>query len=287
MSSAASTRGDMDVDAAMALAKERGVDRLEAQRLLAHILGKERSWLLAHGEAPLAPGATQIFERGLSRRMDGEPLGYVVGSQEFHGLSLEVDPRVLVPRPDTEVLVDWALELLKGEFGGLQEPRVADLGTGSGAVAIAISAAIAHRHARACVWASDVSEDALTVARANARRHAPSIRFAQGSWWAALTGLRFDLVVSNPPYIAGGDLHLPALRSEPHGALTPGPTGLEALDDIISGASSHLVPGGWLLLEHGFDQATAVQRSLASHGFRQVSSRTDLAGHQRCTGGQL
>jgi release factor glutamine methyltransferase len=287
VSSVASTPGEMDVDAAIALARQRGVDRLEAQRLLAHLLGKDRTWLLAHGEATLATGVTLAFEQGLSRRLDGDPIAYIIGTQEFHGLSLEVDPRVLVPRPDTEVLVDWGLQLLQGEFGALHEPRVADLGTGSGAIAIAIAAAVGRRHTRARVWATDVSEEALTVARGNARRHAPSIRFAQGSWWSPLKGLRFDLVVSNPPYIAGGDVHLPALRSEPHGALTPGPTGLEALDDIISGASSHLARGGWLLLEHGFDQATAVQRSLASHGFRQVSSRTDLAGHQRCTGGHL
>jgi release factor glutamine methyltransferase len=160
---------------------------------------------------------------------------------------------------------------------------VADLGTGSGAVAIAIG----HRHPRAQVWATDLSEEALTVARANAQQLCPPIQFAQGAWWSALRGLRFDLVVSNPPYIADGDEHLRALGSEPRGALTPGPSGMEALRAIVSGAPQHLVPGGWLLVEHGFEQAAATRALLVDQGFRRVSSRQDLAGHLRCTGGQL
>lgn len=272
----------MTVAQALAAAQSAGLERLDAQLLLGHLLGQPRSWLIAHDGDTLAPTEADAYAALCARRAAGEPFAYLVGEREFHGLSLQVSPAVLVPRPDTEVLVDWALELLAGEMAGQPAPEVVDLGTGSGAIALAVK----HRHPGARMSAVDLSEAALAVARANADRLGLAIEFHTGSWWQALAGRRFDLVLSNPPYIAGGDPHLAALAHEPALALTPGGDGLDAIRRIVAGAPAHLAPGGWLLLEHGYDQAEAVAALLRAAGFAGVVTRHDLAGQPRCTGGQ-
>ncbi len=271
------------VQQALAQASATGLDSLDAQWLLCHLLQQPRTWLRSHADAPLPTAITLAFASGCQRLGQGEPLAYLLGEQGFHGLLLQVTPAVLVPRPDTETLVDWALALLP-TLATLANanPRVLDLGTGSGAVALAV----AHRWPAAQVSATDVSPAALAVARANALRLALPVAFAAGDWWQAVpAGSRFELLLSNPPYIAGDDPHLPALRHEPRLALTPGGDGLGALAAIIHGAPSHLAAGGWLLLEHGWDQAAAVASLLQTAGFGQISTRADLAGRPRCTGG--
>jgi release factor glutamine methyltransferase len=261
-----------------------GVDRLDAQLLLAQVLGlgerEARAWLRAHDTDLLDEPQHQRFRALLQRRRAGEPVAYLLGRKEFHGLMLQVSPEVLVPRPDTEVLVDWALEALEGRTA----PRVLDLGTGSGAIALALAQA----RPDAVVSAVDFSAQALAVAMSNATRLGLTLRGLQGSWWQALPAgeAPFDLVVSNPPYIAEGDPHLADLRHEPLLALTSGPDGLDAIRTIVADAPRHLRPGAWLLLEHGHDQADAVQALLHQAGFEAVDSRRDLGGHRRCTGGR-
>ena len=269
-----------DVAQALALARAGGVERLDAQRLLALLMGQPRSWLLAHGDAALNEEQAAAFRAGLVRLVAGEPLAYLTGEQEFHGLLLRVSLQVLVPRADTEVLVDWALDILKT---GMAAPEVLDLGTGSGAIALAL----AHGHPTARVSAVDASAGALAVARANGERLGLAVEWIASDWWTALAQRRFDLIVSNPPYIAGSDAHLDALHHEPLIALTPGGDGLDALRHIAAGARQHLRPGGWLLLEHGHDQAEAVSALLRSQGLQDVQTRHDLAGHPRCTGARL
>lgn len=263
---------------ALAQAQASGVARLDAQWILCHLLKQSRPWLLAHDQDALPPVAAAAWPELLARRAGGEPLAYVLGEREFCGLNLHVSPAVLVPRPETEWLVDWALECLDTS----PSPDVIDLGTGSGAVALAICHARPHAH----ILATDASAEALRVAQRNARRLGLDIAFAQGDWWAAAAGQRFGLAVSNPPYIAEEDPHLAALRHEPQGALTAGADGLGALLPLIRSAPRHLLPGAWLLLEHGHDQADAVQALLQAAGFEAVSTRSDLAGLPRCTGGR-
>ena len=267
---------------AMHEARTLGIDRLDAQMVLGWILGRTRSWLVAHDDAALDRAQADAVRSAFARRAAGEPLAYVIGRKEFHGLTLQVDRDVLVPRPDTEVLVDWALELLAGPLAVRLRPRVVDLGTGSGAIALAVKQA----HPAAALVATDASAAALGVAGANAARLGLELAFALGSWWAALPGERFDLVLGNPPYIAEGDPHLPALRHEPISALTSGGNGLDGLREIIVGAGEHLEPGGWLLLEHGHDQAESVHGLLELHGFAEIATRRDLGGQPRCTGGR-
>jgi len=267
---------------AMHEARTLGIDRLDAQMVLGWILGRTRSWLVAHDDAALDRAQADAVRAAFARRAAGEPLAYVIGRKEFHGLTLQVDRDVLVPRPDTEVLVDWALELLAGPLAVRLRPRVVDLGTGSGAIALAVKQA----HPAAALVATDASAAALGVAGANAARLGLELAFALGSWWAALPGERFDVVLGNPPYIAEGDPHLPALRHEPISALTSGGDGLDALREIIAGAGEHLEPGGWLLLEHGHDQAESVHGLLELHGFAEIATRRDLGGQPRCTGGR-
>jgi len=269
--------GAISVARALQEARALGVDRLDALMLLGDVLSCPRTWLLAHDDAELSPEQGSRLRACFARRASGEPLAYLLGEKEFHGLMLHVDSNVLVPRPDTEVLVDWALELL----AGMAQPSVVDLGTGSGAIALAVKRA----HPAAAVLATDVSSAALEVAKSNARRLALDVEFAEGSWWQAVADCRFQLVLSNPPYIAAGDEHLAALTHEPALALTPGGDGLGALRSIVAGAQAHLEPGGWLLLEHGFDQADAVQALLREHGFAAVQTRRDIAGQPRCSGG--
>lgn len=266
------------VDVALRAARSRGVDRLDSQLLLGAVLHHPRSWLLSHGDHVLTSDQHARYNALVERRAAGEPLAYLLGEKEFYGISLHVSPDVLIPRPDTETLVEWALSLLPDG----EARDVADLGTGSGALALAIKA---HRHA-AHMCAVDVSPAALKMARTNAQRMSLSVELFEGSWWAPLAGRQFDLVVSNPPYINEGDEHLPDLRHEPQLALTSGPDGLDAIRAIVQDAPQHLRPGGWLLLEHGYNQHQAVQTLMEARGFRQVSGRLDLGGHVRCTGGQ-
>ncbi|HEY0200816.1 MAG TPA: peptide chain release factor N(5)-glutamine methyltransferase [Burkholderiaceae bacterium] len=279
-SSTSSYQNDSSVAAALRHAAAQGLERLDAQILLLYALGRpthDRAWLLAHDGDPLPAAAQTAFVQGCARRSAGEPVAYIVGQKEFFGLPLAVDPRVLVPRPDTETLVEWALELLQDR----PAPLVLDLGTGSGAIALALQK---HRP-DAQVHATDASPGALEVARANALRLGLPVRFSQGRWLQGHAG-RYDLIASNPPYIAAHDPHLPALAHEPQAALVAGPDGLDDLRAITAQAPAHLLPGGWLLLEHGWDQATAVQALLRHDGFAEVQSRTDLAGIARCTGGR-
>jgi len=271
----------LSVREALAAARNSGVEGLDAQLLLASCLDQSRSWLIAHDDTLMTPPQAERYGAWLARRAAGEPLAYLFGEKEFHGLRLQVDARVLVPRPDTETLVDWALELLVSRADSA--PQVIDLGTGSGAIALAIKQA----NPRADVTALDASDDALAVARANATRLALDLRFRRGNWWSAVPGERFDIVISNPPYIALGDPHLAALTHEPAFALASGVDGLDALRRIIELAPAHLRQGGWLLLEHGHDQGEAVSALLLQHGFAQLESRRDLAGHLRCTGAQV
>ncbi|MBI5259678.1 MAG: peptide chain release factor N(5)-glutamine methyltransferase [Burkholderiales bacterium] len=264
----------------LALAQARGLDRLDAQLLLGHHLRQGRAWLLAHDDEALPDTVVQAFEADCRRRADEVPLAYLTGEREFHGLPLRVTPDVLVPRPDTETLVDWALERLADSHRGA--PTVLDLGTGSGAIALAV----AHARPDARVTATDLSPAALAVAQANAQRLGLSLQWAVGSWWQAVPGRRFDLVLCNPPYIAGDDPHLPALRHEPRLALTPGGDGLAAIRAIVAGAPAALEPGAWLLIEHGWDQAEAVQSLLVQAGFAAVQTRHDIEHRPRCTGGR-
>jgi len=262
-------------------AQAQGLPRLEAQMLVLLAVARpphDRAWLMAHDSNALTAPQQAHLARLVARRLAGEPMAYLTGRHEFYGLDLAVDARVLDPRDDTETLVDWGLELI----APLPRPRVADLGTGSGAVALAV----ASQRRDAEVSAVDASADALAVARGNAERLGLAVRFLLGDWCAPLAGeAPFALLLSNPPYIAEHDPHLPALQHEPLQALVSGPDGLDDLRRIIAQAPAHLLAGGWLLLEHGWDQATPVRKLLQAQGFEQVQSRKDLAGIERCSGG--
>ncbi|MFN4121030.1 peptide chain release factor N(5)-glutamine methyltransferase [Acidovorax sp.] len=267
---------------ALAQAHTLGLARIDAQLLLLHTVGRagsDRAWLLAHDTDGLAPAQHARFLALCQRRAAGEPVAYLTGHKEFYGLPLQVDARVLDPRPDTETLVDWALEVI----APLPSPRVVDLGTGSGAIALALQS----QRPTAQVLAVDASSDALAVAQANAQRLGLPVRFALSNWLADVDGVEgtFDAIVSNPPYIPSADPHLAALTHEPLQALASGADGLDDIRAIVAQAPTRLAPGGWLLLEHGYDQAEAVQALLKAHGFHQVHSRSDLAGIARCTGG--
>jgi release factor glutamine methyltransferase len=269
----------MTVAQALAAAAALGLARLDAQLLLLQALGRpaaDRAWLLAHDTDDMGAFDVQGFQALCERRLAGEPLAYIAGCKEFFGLSLQVDSRVLVPRPDTETLVEWALETIQQRAA----PRVIDLGTGSGAIALAIR----KQRPDAAVTAVDVSHHALALAAANASAFGLEVEFRQGSWLEGIER-RFDLIVSNPPYVAEDDPHLPALRHEPLGALVAGPDGLRDIRSIVAQAPTHLNAGGWLLLEHGHDQAPRVRALLEAARFRQVASRRDLAGIERCSGG--
>lgn len=257
-----------------------GLDRIDAQLLHLFALGREthdRAWLLAHDTDELDEAVLHRLELLLQRRAAGEPLAYITGTKEFFGLPLQVDARVLDPRPDTETLVEWALEQMP-----VDAPcEVIDLGTGSGAIALALQ----HQRPQAKVAAVDASHEALAVAEANARRLQLPVRFVHSHWLREVTGT-FDLIVSNPPYIRADDPHLAALTHEPLQALASGPDGLDDIRPIIEQAPAHLKSSGWLLLEHGYDQAETVRGLLMQAGFENVQSRRDLANIERCTGGQ-
>lgn len=269
------------VAAALRHAQQQGLARIDAQMLLLHTLGRplhDRAWLLTHDTDSLPAAASAQFHALCQRRAAGEPVAYLTGSKEFYGLPLQVDARVLDPRPDTETLVDWALELLQA----VPTPRVLDLGTGSGAIALALQ----QQRPDAQVLAVDASADALAVAQANAQRLGLAVQFQHGNWLQAIQGC-FAAIVSNPPYIASSDPHLATLQHEPLQALVSGPDGLDDIRQIVAQAPAHLKPGGWLLLEHGWNQAASVRALLAQAGLCQVQSRCDLAGIERCSGARL
>ena len=253
--------------------------RLEGEILLAQALNTSRSYLYANPDMEPPQQRLTVFRALLKRRAKGEPIAYITGRREFWSLELEINADVLIPRPETELLVEQALELIPENA----DWRIGDLGTGSGAIALAI----AHERPGCEIHASDISEAALLLAGRNQQRLAiDNLQFHQGSWCEPLSG-QFMLLVSNPPYIAAGDVHLISgdCRFEPQIALTPGADGLAAIRQIISQAGSFLRPGGWLLLEHGFDQSARVQELLQTAGYQNVRSVADLAGHERLSMG--
>ena len=256
-------------------AARRKIDRLDARLLLQQATGCSHGDLLARPETPVATAAGQRFMAWVERRASGEPLAYLVGEAEFRGRVFEVSPAVLIPRPETEVLIDLALARLRG----LTAPRILDLGTGSGIVAIAL----ALECRAASVVAVDLSPAAISVARDNAGRLAAAVDFRQGDWFAPVAGERFDLIAANPPYVAAGDPHLTrdGLPFEPQLALTAGADGLACIRRIVAGAPDHLKPGGWLLFEHGHDQGAASRNLMTGAGFQGAATFPDLAGSDR------
>ena len=266
-----------------ALQRQSPLNALETRILLCHVTGLSRIELITRSEQVPAPEQADALAQAIQRRMNGEPIAYIVGQREFYGLMLRVTPDVLIPRPETELLVELALERLP------PQGRVLDMGTGSGAIAVAI----AHARPDADVTALDSSAAALAVAAGNAALHlqhrATPVHFIESDWYDALTDRQFDLIAANPPYIVAHDVHLSQgdLRFEPVGALTDHGDGLSALQTIIEGAPAHLRPGnGWLLMEHGYDQAAAVRAHLELNGFTEVQSWRDLAGIERVSGGK-
>lgn len=256
--------------------------RHEAEQLLLHTLGVERAWLFAHATDDVAEEDRERFELLLQRRVEGHPLAYLIGRRGFWTLDLEVNVATLIPRPETELLVEQALARLPAD----DMVRVADLGTGSGAIALSI----ASERPLATVMATDVLGPTLAVAVKNAQAHGlENVWFRRGHWYTALGADRFDMIVSNPPYIAAGDPHLQQgdLRFEPPPALASGADGLDAIREIISGAHEHLVPGGWLLLEHGWDQGPAIRELLEQAGFAEAQTVQDMEQRDRVTLGRL
>lgn len=264
------------------LLRESGLAAVDARVLLRYVLGWSPAQLASRTEVSVAPPLVEAFAALAARRASGEPVAYIIGEREFYGLMFKVTPAVLIPRPETELLVELALERIPADA----PCRVLDLGTGSGCVALTI----ASQRPQSRVTATDCSRDALAVTSTNARAlDVHNVEFVCGDWFDALAGRRFDLVVSNPPYIAAGDAHLGEgdLRFEPRGALMAGVDGLESIRRIVRGAAAHLAVGGWLLIEHGYDQAQACRELLDAAGFGSVLSRCDLAGIARVSGGLL
>lgn len=308
------TPAALTIATALTTAAAQGLARIDAQMLLLHALGqlqtlgtqRGRAWLLAHDRDYLEKEQVDYFQHLIQRRLNHEPVAYLVGHKHFYGLQLKITPAVLDPRDDTETLVDWALSLLPppptphatprtghcGIFRQVEPPhtaslQVADLGTGSGAIALAI----ASQRPDVTIHASDASADALDIARSNAQALGfQNIQFHQGHWFEAFSppqqSNQFSLILSNPPYIAENDPHLTKLHHEPLSALVSKENGLQDLKQIIFSAPAYLQNTAWLLLEHGFDQAPTVQTLLHSAGFHHIQTRTDLGGQPRCTGGQ-
>ncbi|WP_454723300.1 MULTISPECIES: peptide chain release factor N(5)-glutamine methyltransferase [Cupriavidus] len=288
MSSPASTQpaalpDTVTVRQALTLATAAGLPALEARMLLTHVTGLTRTQLITRDGDTLAAAERDRFGALLARRLAGEPVAYLLGAREFFGRPFRVTPDVLIPRPDTEIAVEAALK----RIAPLSVPRLLDMGTGSGALAVTLAC----ERPDAEVWATDVSAGALRVAQENARAlGAANVRFLMSDWYAALPqGLRFDLIVSNPPYIPAGDPHLTQgdLRFEPVDALTDHGDGLSDLAAIVAGAAARLHAGGWLLMEHGYDQGAATRALLAAAGLAEVFTARDLAGHERCSGARL
>jgi len=257
------------------------IGRSEARVLLREVLQHDDAYLLAHGDDGLTAAQTQQMDALVARRIAGEPVAYLTGEREFYGRSFAVTPAVLIPRHETELLVELALQRLSAGT----TYRVLDLGAGSGCIGITIAA----ERPQSQVTLVDVSEAALEIARANAARWAPAnTRLLRSDWYAALGSERFDLIVANPPYVADGDPHLTQgdLRFEPQSALVGGADGLDDIRRIVAGAPAHLTPGGWLLFEHGHDQAAACAQLLAAAGFQDIFNAPDLAGIPRVSGGR-
>ncbi len=274
-----------DVRGALAWARRNGLDTVDARVLLGYVLGCDHAQLLAPPERPLPDAEIARFREFAGRRIAGEPVAYLTGAREFYGREFAVSPDVPIPRPETELLVDLALRFLTGR----NVARVLDLGTGCGCIAISIAC----ERPALSLCGIDVSAAALQIARANAARllrgENSSPTWRPGDWYQAIAGQRFDLIVSNPPYVSASDPHLARgdLRFEPHRALVGGTDGLDALRTIVGGAARHLAPGGGLIVEHGFDQAPGVLRLFAAAGFTQVESHRDLAGHPRVVSGAV
>jgi release factor glutamine methyltransferase len=266
------------LDAVLREACER-IGQIDATALLAHALSRSPAWLYAHGDEPIDATGLSRFDTLVSRCAQGEPVAYLVGRRGFWTFDLVVSPQTLIPRPETERLVELALERAPPTPG----LRIADLGTGSGAIALAL----AHERREAKVVAVDMSAGALDIARANAQAlRLDNVELRQGDWLVPLAGERFDLIVSNPPYIADGDPHLHALRHEPEPALSSGPDGLDAIRIIVRDTPAHLNSGGWLLLEHGWDQGEVVRGLLQSAGFDDIATHRDLEDRDRVTIGR-
>lgn len=267
------------VGAALAAARAR-LPASEARLLLGHVLDKPTSWLIAHEDEVLDENAMLNFASLAARRAGGEPVAYLVGRREFFGRDFTVSPGVLIPRPETELLVELAITAL----GAGSTARILDLGTGSGCIAVTLALELP----QARVSAIDSSMAALAVAQGNAQRHGARLHLLQSDWYAALSGERFDLIVANPPYIAEADPHLDAgdLRHEPRAALASGSDGLDAIRRILADAPAVLDQGGRILLEHGYDQAAAVAGLLAAAGLADIEQHRDLAGIQRVSGGR-
>jgi release factor glutamine methyltransferase len=251
----------------------------EARLLMRHVLGRDAAWLAAHDNDALAPEHARVYGEFISRRAQGEPIAYLTGEREFYGRSFIVTPDVLIPRPETELLVELAIVKLNG----IDSPRILELGTGSGCIAISLALALPN----ATVTAIDISEMALVVARANAAEYGVVIEFLHGDWLADV-GERYDLIVSNPPYVAAGDPHLCQgdLRFEPALALASGGDGLDSIRGIVGGAGRCLAPNAWLMFEHGYEQAETVGKLLAVSGFRPIESHRDLSGIARLAAGR-
>lgn len=268
------------IDALLRAARPR-VEPGEAEWLLSHVLGKSRSWLVSHGDEALPAAAAARFEHLLARRVAGEPVAYLIGQRGFWQFDLQVTAATLIPRPETERLVELALDRMPRD----RPLRVADLGTGSGAIALAL----AYERPQAQIVATDASAAALAVARTNADALAvANIEFRQGDWWTPLLGERYALIASNPPYIAENDAHLDQgdLRFEPRAALASGADGLDAIRVIAAGATAHLQPGGWLLVEHGWEQGEAVGGLLRAAGLQEVKTARDLEQRDRVSIGR-
>lgn len=271
----------MTIAAALSEAQH-AIGRLEARVLLRHVLQCDDAWLIAHDDQQLTAQQTAAYGALIARRAAGEPVAYLTGSREFYGREFAVTPAVLIPRPETELLVELALQRLPADGDG----RVLDLGAGSGCIGVTIAA----ERPQAQVTLVDASAEALDVARANARRFAATnTTLLRSDWYAALADACYDLILANPPYVAAGDAHLQQgdLRFEPHSALVAGSDGLADLRRIVAGAPAHLLPGGWLICEHGHDQAEACTALLRQSGFIHRFTARDLAGIHRVSGGQV
>jgi len=277
--------GNPSIADALRWATTAGIDRLDGQLLLLLAVGRpnhDRSWLFAHDDQRLKASEVGAFEAHVARRLAGEPVAYIVGVKEFFGLSFAVSNAVLIPRPDTETLVQWALQIINALDTDTSTPRILDLGTGSGAIALAIKS-----QAPQCrVTAVDASATALGQAALNGQQLGLDVTWRQSNWFASVDHLPFDVIVSNPPYIAANDPHLRDLRHEPLSALTSGADGLDDLRHIVARSGPYLREGGWLLLEHGYDQAEPVAELLKVAGFTAIGHQTDLGGMTRCTGGR-
>jgi len=268
------------LQSALAAARAR-VDAVDARVLLCEVLNRDAAFLIAHGDGALTAEQALTYQAWVARRANGEPVAYITGRREFYGRLFRITPDVLIPRPETELLIDVALQVLRGKT----IPRVLDLGTGSGCIALTLAAECAGAH----VTGVDAWQAALDVARENARAlDMEHVVWCKSDWFDALGTERYDLVVSNPPYIAAGDEHLEQgdLRYEPRLALTPGGDGLGAIRRIVRDSVHHLVPGGWLWFEHGHDQGAASRALLDEFGYSDIATHRDLASIERVTGGK-